>query len=49
MKGLQWFNNGVVNKRCKECPEGFVPGYLRRKFNNMAQTNNLEGDVPENE
>lgn len=23
-----WFNNGIVNKRAKECPEGFVPGRL---------------------
>ena len=29
-KGLLWFNNGKINKRKKECPEGFVPGQLRR-------------------
>ena len=29
-KGLLWFNNGKTNVRAKECPEGFVPGQLRR-------------------
>ena len=29
-KGLLWFNNGKINKRTKECPDGFVPGQLRR-------------------
>lgn len=28
-KGTKWFNNGEINKRCFECPEGFVPGRLR--------------------
>ena len=28
-KGMRWFNNGKINKRAKECPEGFVPGRLR--------------------
>ena len=27
-KGMRWFNNGKINKRAKECPEGFVPGRL---------------------
>jgi hypothetical protein len=38
MKTLMWFNNGTVNKRCKECPEGFVPGRLpfTRKKKNEA-------------
>ena len=31
-KGTRWFNNGEVNIRAKECPEGFVPGRLKRKF-----------------
>ena len=28
-KGKRWFNNGIINIRAKECPEGFVPGQLR--------------------
>ena len=28
-KGTRWFNNGEINIRAKECPEGFVPGRLR--------------------
>ena len=31
-KGLLWFNNGKINIRVKECPQGFVPGMLKRKF-----------------
>ena len=27
-KGRHWFNNGKINIRAKECPEGFVPGRL---------------------
>ena len=27
-KGTRWYNNGKINKRAKECPEGFVPGRL---------------------
>lgn len=26
MKGFHWYTNGIVNKRAKICPEGFVPG-----------------------
>lgn len=28
-KGLRWWNNGSINTRAKECPDGFVPGMLR--------------------
>ena len=28
-KSLRWYNNGKINIRAKECPEGFVPGVLR--------------------
>ena len=28
-KGIRFFNNGKINIRAKECPEGFVPGQLR--------------------
>ena len=27
-KGRKWWNNGEVNKFCKECPTGFVAGML---------------------
>lgn len=27
---LKWFNNGVINYRGKECPEGFESGMLKR-------------------
>ena len=30
-KGLRAFNNGVICVMRKECPEGFVPGLLRKK------------------
>lgn len=29
--GMCWFNNGSVNKRAKECPDGFVPGRINYK------------------
>ena len=29
-KGMRWFNNGKINKRAKECPDGFTPGRLRK-------------------
>ena len=28
-KGERWFNNGVINVRRKECPDGFTPGRLK--------------------
>ena len=28
-KGMHWYNDGKINVRAKECPEGFVPGVLR--------------------
>lgn len=27
-KGQRYFNNGVIEKKCFECPDGFVPGRL---------------------
>ena len=30
-KNKCWFNNGKVNVIAKECPDGFVPGMLKRK------------------
>ena len=29
-KGRLWVNNGKINKRAYECPDGFVPGRLRK-------------------
>lgn len=30
MKAKRWFNNGKVNVRAKECPEGFVAGIIKK-------------------
>lgn len=30
IKGLQWFNNGIVEVLVKSCPEGFVRGRLKK-------------------
>ena len=29
-KGMHFFNNGKINIRAKECPDGFTPGRLRK-------------------
>ena len=29
-RGTHWFNNGKISKRAKECPEGFVPGRIKK-------------------
>ena len=29
-KGMHWYNNGKINKRAKERPDGFTPGRLRK-------------------
>ena len=28
VSGLKWYNNGSINKRAKECQEGFVAGRI---------------------
>lgn len=28
-KGMRWYNDGKINKRCYECPDGFIPGRLK--------------------
>ena len=33
-KGTKWFNNGVINVRAKECPDGFVIGRMKKKMCN---------------
>lgn len=30
VRGTRWFNNGKINIRAKECPDGFTPGQLRK-------------------
>ena len=30
-KGMRFFNNGKINTMAKECPDGFVPGRLKRR------------------
>lgn len=30
MKGMHFFNNGKINIRAKECPDGFVPGRIKK-------------------
>lgn len=34
-RGKHWFNNGKINNFCYECPEGFIPGKLSKKINNI--------------
>ena len=29
-KGRRWYNNGKISKRAKECPDGFVPGRIKK-------------------
>ena len=29
-RGRHWYNNGKINIRAKECPDGFTPGRLRK-------------------
>ena len=28
--GRHWYNNGQINKFCYECPDGFMPGQIRK-------------------
>ena len=28
-KCMRWFNNGKINVRARECPEGFFPGRIK--------------------
>ena len=30
IKCTHWFNNGKINIRAKECPDGFVPGRIKK-------------------
>ena len=29
-KGMHWYNNGKINTMAKECPQGFVPGRIKK-------------------
>ena len=33
-KGTHWYNNGKINTMSKECPEGFVPGRIKKALSN---------------
>ena len=35
-KGKHWYNNSVINCFTFECPEGFVPGRIKKHKNNDA-------------
>lgn len=35
-KCTTWYNNGIINKRCSECPVGFVKGRLSFKKSNIV-------------
>ena len=30
VRGRHWYNNGKISKRAKECPDGFVPGRIKK-------------------
>ena len=30
VRGRHWFNNGKINIRAKECPDGFIPGRIKK-------------------
>ena len=34
VRGKRWFNNGKISKRAYECPEGFVPGRIKKALSN---------------
>ena len=29
-KGMHWYNNNITEKFCYECPDGFVPGRIKK-------------------
>ena len=37
MKGMRFFNNGKINIRAKECPDGFVPGRIKKALSFLTQ------------
>ena len=34
-----WFNNGTNNKYCESCPDGFVPGKIKKKLTDLEKAN----------
>lgn len=30
VRGTRWYNNGKISKRAYECPDGFVPGRIKK-------------------
>ena len=30
VRRTRWYNNGKISKRAKECPDGFVPGRIKK-------------------
>ena len=30
VRGMHWYNNGKISKRAYECPDGFVPGRIKK-------------------
>ena len=37
-KGMRFFNNGKINIRAKECPQGFVPGRIKKALSFLTQS-----------
>ena len=29
-KGMHWYNNNITEKLCYECPDGFIPGRIKK-------------------
>lgn len=42
-KGKHWYNNGIKNIQCFECPDGFVPGRLG-DFSQTEESNKKRSD-----
>ena len=38
IKGTRWYNNGKINIRAKECPDGFVPGRIKKALSFLTQS-----------
>jgi len=37
VRGTKWWTNGIVNKRSKECPDGFYLGTTKRNANDKVE------------
>ena len=38
VRGTLWYNNGKINIRAKECPEGFIPGRIKKALSFLTQS-----------